>query len=99
MTQAEMERVLENLDRRLSNVERILPTLATKEDFAEAKRHASVLFESLKGSLQLVAEDVIDLRGRFYNLETAVNGLQSEVGGISIQLTALVSRMERKGVI
>ena len=31
MTVTEMEEVLKNLDRRLSNVEQILPTLATKE--------------------------------------------------------------------
>jgi hypothetical protein len=32
MTATEMEDVLRNLDRRLTNVEQILPTLATKED-------------------------------------------------------------------
>jgi len=32
LSSADMERVLENLDRRLSRVEHILPSLATKED-------------------------------------------------------------------
>jgi hypothetical protein len=32
MTATEMEDVLKNLDRRLTNVKQILPTLATKED-------------------------------------------------------------------
>ena len=32
MTATEMEDVLKNLDHRLTNVEQILPTLATKED-------------------------------------------------------------------
>ena len=32
MTATEMEEVLKNIDRRLTNVEQILPTLATKED-------------------------------------------------------------------
>ena len=32
MTGTEMEEVLKNLDRRLTNVEQILPTLTTKED-------------------------------------------------------------------
>jgi hypothetical protein len=32
MTATEMEEVLKTLDRRLTNVEQILPTLATKED-------------------------------------------------------------------
>lgn len=32
MNATEMEEVLKNLDRRLTNVEQILPTLATKDD-------------------------------------------------------------------
>ena len=35
MTTTEMEDVLKNLDRRLTGVEQILPTLATKEDLKE----------------------------------------------------------------
>jgi hypothetical protein len=36
-TAAEMEEVLKNLDRRLTNAEQILPTLATKEAFATSR--------------------------------------------------------------
>ena len=36
MNATEMEEVLKNLDRRLTNVEQILPTLATKEEIGRA---------------------------------------------------------------
>ena len=110
MTATEMEDVLKNLDRRLTNVEQILPTLATKEDlkafatkedlkafptkeelkeelkayatkhelrseievlrkemkelFAEAKRHASVLFERTQEQLEIIAAYVADISQR-----------------------------------
>jgi len=86
MTVTEMEEVLKNLDRRLLNVEQILPTLATKEDLkayatkedlkafatkedlkeglAEAKRHASVLFERTQEQLEIIAAYVADISQR-----------------------------------
>ena len=103
MTQAEMEQVLENIDRRLTNVEQILPTLATKADLvdgiADAKRHASILNEALEGRFGLIAEDVLDLRSHVKNLKTDVGTIKTDVGAISLQLAALISRLERKGVI
>jgi hypothetical protein len=77
-----------NLDRRLSNVEQILPTLATKGDlkaFAtrdelneglktlettlrgeirETRRHMDVIGESLRGDIQLIAENLAALMSR-----------------------------------
>lgn len=97
MTATEMEEVLKNLDRRLVNVEQILPTLVTKEDlkafatreelkefatkrelrseieilrqemkelFAEAKRHALVLFERSQDQLEIIAAYVADISQR-----------------------------------
>ena len=77
MTATEMEEVLKNLDRRLTSIEQILPTLATKEDlkafatkqkmkelFAEAKRHSSVLFERTQGQLEIIAAYVADISQR-----------------------------------
>ena len=46
MTATEMEDVLKNLDRRMSRVEQILPTLATKEDL-----HVFATKEDLKAFL------------------------------------------------
>ena len=78
MTATEMEDVLRNLDRRLTNVEQILPTLATKEDlqrfatkedlkeaFSEATRHAVVLFERTQEQLGLLAEHLADISPAF----------------------------------
>ena len=61
--------MVKNLDQRLSAVEQILPTPATKEDlrayptrveveekFDEAKRFALVLHEDLKSDIALIAE-------------------------------------------
>ena len=104
MTATEMEEVLKNLDLRLTKVEQILPTLATKADlkafatkddlkafatkddlkafatkddlkafatkeelkesFAEAKRHASVLFERTQEHLEIIAAYVADISQR-----------------------------------
>ena len=77
MTITEMEDVLKNLDRRLANVEQILPTLTTKEDlkayatkeemkelFAESKRHASVLFERTQEQLEVLAAHLADISQR-----------------------------------
>ena len=77
MTVTEMEDLLNNLDRRLANVEQILPTLATKEDlkahatkeemnelFAESKRHASVLFERTQEQLEVLASHLADISQR-----------------------------------
>lgn len=111
MTAAEMEDVLRNLDLRHTNVEQILPTLATKDDlrafatkedlkafatkedlkacatkedlkafptrvefdalrqemkemFAEAKRHASVLFERTQEQLEILAAHLADISQR-----------------------------------
>jgi hypothetical protein len=86
MTTTEMEEVLKNLDHRLTNVEQILPTLATKDDlkrfatkddlkafatkedlkesFAEAKRHASALFEMTQDQLEIIATYVADISQR-----------------------------------
>jgi uncharacterized protein (DUF849 family) len=102
VTATEMEDVLRNLDHRLSKVEQILPTLATKDDlkafatkedlkavatkedlkafatkeelngvrkemkalFAEARTHASVLFEKTQADLEMIAGHLADISQR-----------------------------------
>jgi hypothetical protein len=69
--------MVKHLDQRLSAVEQILPTLATKEDlkayptrvemeekFEEAKRFALVLHEDLKSDIALIAEHLADVMTR-----------------------------------
>src|SRR4051812_44853989 len=56
MTRIEMEHAINNLDHRLALVERIVPTLASKQDlheaFEEAKRHTSVLVEDVRDDIR-----------------------------------------------
>jgi hypothetical protein len=89
MPQADMEARLEMLDLRLSRIEQILPTLATKDDLAQV--------ESRQRSL---TESVID---RVNNLADAYTVLtrkvETETGGIRYTLDRLVERLEAKDVI
>ena len=77
MTATEMEDVLKNLDRRLTNVEQILPTLATKEDLkafatkeelkqglSEVRAHAVMLFEQTQQQLGIIATHLADISQR-----------------------------------
>lgn len=77
MTATEMEDVLKNLDRRLTNVEQILPTLATKEDLkafatkeelkqglSEVRAHAVMLFEQTQEQLGIIATHLADISQR-----------------------------------
>ena len=70
-------KMVKNLDQRMSAVEQILPTLATKEDlkafatkddlnekFEEARRYALVLHEDLKDDIALIAEHLADVMTR-----------------------------------
>ena len=68
---------LENIDRRLTTLEQILPTLATKDELREegersrrqtdevgerSRRHMDVVAESLRSDIQLIAEHVASIR-------------------------------------
>jgi len=61
MKLTQMEDAIRNIDHRLVAVEQILPTLATKDDIADAKRHTDVRFESLRDDMGKVAEGVASL--------------------------------------
>jgi hypothetical protein len=67
---------LENIDRRLTTLEQILPTLATKEELhategklrdeirdaaEQSRRHMTMLIEHQDTKLQLIAEHVVSL--------------------------------------
>ena len=49
---------LENIDRRLTKLEQILPTLITKSDMQEVRRHMDVIGEALRADIRLLAEHV-----------------------------------------
>ena len=61
MTPTEMEDAIRNLDRRLMSVEQILPTLATKDDLEEVKRHTDIRIEDVRDEIRKVAEGVATL--------------------------------------
>ena len=73
LTPAQMEQVLERIDRRLTAIEQILPTLATKQDLeryatkqelqAVATR-ADALLEAARDEMRAVAEYVLSLTER-----------------------------------
>ena len=90
MTPHEMEVALENVDRRTTAVEQILPTLATKRDLAagldglearpiaridDASSGARVLCEQAKGDYKLLAEHLA-------NVPTDIRELREAVGVI-----------------
>ena len=58
---ADMERVLEDLDRRLRTVEQILPTLSTKTDLDTLKRHTDIRFDDLRDDISKVAVGVASM--------------------------------------
>jgi hypothetical protein len=64
MTAIEMEDLLKKLDLRTSRIEQILPTLATKADLDEVKRHVSVRIEAVEDKLGTIAEHLADLSQR-----------------------------------
>ena len=65
-----LEKLVENLERRVETVEQIVPTLATKadinayvkEDGEQTRRHIGIVFESLRADVRLIAEDVTALQ-------------------------------------
>ena len=74
MDDAVIVRHLENLDRRLANVEQILPTLATKDELRtlatreelrteidRLQRHIDVVGEALHSDIQLLAEHLVSV--------------------------------------
>jgi hypothetical protein len=60
MTVTEMEDTIKNIDGRLTRIEQILPTLATKDDlkaaFDEAEHRARLFYEDLVSRLKTIGE-------------------------------------------
>lgn len=61
MTATEMEEVLKNLDLRLTNVEQILPTLATKEDLKAFATKEDLKAFATKEDLDSFRQEMRDL--------------------------------------
>lgn len=106
LTPTEMEHILGNIDHRLTSVEQMLPTLATKQDLerfatnddlrqglAEAKAHTLALHEDLRDQIGMVAEGVATLSVRFDLLSTRVARLETATTRLDIKVGALDTRL------
>ena len=78
MPKPDASSALRNIDRRLSNVEQVLPTLATKEqvreEAVETRRHFDVVAESLRGDIRLIAEGHVHPTHRMDKFEADTKG-------------------------
>ncbi|MGE3843423.1 MAG: hypothetical protein AB7I50_17770 [Vicinamibacterales bacterium] len=93
MASSEFGRVVESIDRRLTNVEQILPTLATKEELREegvrTRRHFDVVAERLQDSIKAIAEGHAALSQQMVEMKAAHDGDIS-------RLDARVTRLKAK---
>ena len=92
MTNAEMEEAIRNHEQRLTNVEQILPTLATKDDVAESRHHTMVLFESVRNDIRPVAEAVAALAVK---VEQGFASVEHRFGGVDQRLDRMDVRFDR----
>ena len=103
LSAADMERVLENLDRRLRSVEQILPTLATKTDLegfatkADLERYAtkedlSVAVDTMRRHTDMRFED---LRDDISKVAEGVASMAATVQANQTTLEAVVFRLDR----
>lgn len=112
MTLTDMEDRLENLDLRLSRIEQVLPTLATKDDLkvfatkadmAQVESQQRAFTESVIGRMNTLFEGVdarfASVDARFDRVETRLAGVETDVKGVQYSLDRLVQRLEAKSVI
>jgi hypothetical protein len=103
MNATEMEDVLKNLDRRLTNVEQILPTLATKEDLkafatkedlkafaTKEDLEAFATKDELKQGLSEVREEIKDVKRHAAML---FEETQEQLGIIATHLADISQRL------
>ena len=89
-------RVLESLDKRLSNVEQILPTLATRDEMLtegrETRRHFDVVAESIRSDIRLIAEGHAHQALRLDAYETKTDRALADLDRRVLRLEAKRSR-------
>jgi hypothetical protein len=68
MSPEPLEQVVRNVDMRLTRVEQILPTLATKDELTaegeRTRRYFDAVAERLEGQIQLLAEGLLSMQDR-----------------------------------
>ena len=83
MTDTEMEEVLKNLDRRLTNVEQILPSLATKEDLkAFATKEDLKAFATKEDLKAFATKKDLEAFATKQELNQGLNEVRAEMKGL-----------------
>src|SRR4051812_29799261 len=91
---ADMERVLENLDRRLRGVEQLLPTLATKSDLESGLAQVLAFTEQVRDDVRSIAEGYGSLSSRVDSLSSRADSLSSRVDSVSGRLDSVSGRVD-----
>jgi len=95
MKLTQMEDAIRNIDHRLVAVEQILPTLATKDDIADAKRQTDVRFESLRDDIGKVADGVASLATSLQENTRIREAAVSRLNHHDTILQVVVTRLDR----
>jgi DNA integrity scanning protein DisA with diadenylate cyclase activity len=91
----EMEQLLKNIDARLTRVEQVLPTLATKADLERLATKADLAQVSAKVDLAQVSAKVDHLEGSVETLAEHVKDLGSRIDGTNHRLQMMATVLER----
>jgi hypothetical protein len=86
VTIVELEGVVRNVNDRVTRIEQILPTLATRDDMREegerTRRHFDAVAERLEDHIQLIAE--------------GQGALQEQVDGFKKEMRSDMARLDRR---
>lgn len=102
MTHTEMEKALNNCDRRLVAIEQILPTLATKADLADVKRELLIRIESMGDKFEILADGFAAHAVKLAKIDVLADDFAAhevKLDAIGLTLGTLIERLEQKGVI
>lgn len=103
LTPTDMEDALQNIDRRLSSVEQILPTLATKADLERFATKKDLERFATREELQAVSiraqVQIESLHDDVRLLAENLTRLYDRADSLTSGLASLTDRLERKGVI
>src|SRR5512147_2387201 len=100
MLVSEMEAVLKSLEQRVSRIEQILATLATKTDLHDHIRGVKVLVEDVRGDVRLVHEridaEAAGLSRRMGDMDGMFRSLQWQMSGMAQQLVEVLRRLDSR---
>jgi methyl-accepting chemotaxis protein len=100
---ADMERALENLDRRLRGVEQLLPTLATKADLDRFATRADLesglaqvraFAEQVRDEVRVLAEGYVSVSDRVVSVSDRVASVSGRVVSVSDRLVSVSDRVD-----